>query len=102
MSSTTKDKRIRRIERRAIPELVEAMRNGQISVRMADTLLLLPAEAQLAQLQRRLNEAAQRECKSQLAARTIREYLGRCERIDLEELQGCIREALLLSGVTQA
>jgi hypothetical protein len=81
MSSTTKDKRIRKIERRGTPELVQAMRSGLISVRMADTLLLLPAEQQLAQL----------------VARTIRQYLGRCERIDLEELQGCIREALLLS-----
>jgi hypothetical protein len=94
LSSTTKAKRIRRIERRAIPELVEAMRNGRISVRMADTLLLLPAEAQLAQLQRRLNEAAQRECKSQLAARTIRQYLNGHQKVDLEALRSLIQAAL--------
>jgi hypothetical protein len=44
MSSTTRAKRIRRIETRGSRELLEAMRTGAISVRMADSLLLLPPD----------------------------------------------------------
>jgi hypothetical protein len=46
LSSTTKDKRIRRIERRGSPELVDALRRGLISSRMADSLFYLPHEEQ--------------------------------------------------------
>jgi hypothetical protein len=40
MSSTTKDKRTRRIERRGTRALVQAMLTGQISVRTADSLFI--------------------------------------------------------------
>jgi hypothetical protein len=94
LSSTTKAKRIRRIERRAIPELVEAMRNGQISVRMADTLLYLPPQEQLAFLERRLQAAQQREQKSKAIASVIRSYLDAHKEVDLETLCSLMREAL--------
>jgi hypothetical protein len=102
MGSTTKAKRIRRIERRGTPELVEGMHSGQISVRMADTLLALPAEEQRTQLQRRLAAARERQRRSQLAAQTIRRYLDSAQRIDLSELQRRIREALLPSGIASS
>jgi hypothetical protein len=54
----------------------------------------LPAEEQRAQLQRRLQAAEQRQLKSQVAARVIRDYLGGARRIDLAELQARIRDAL--------
>jgi hypothetical protein len=94
MSSTTKDKRIRRIERRGTPELVQAMRTGQISVRTADSLFYLPAQEQRVQLECRLQAAEQRERRSRLAAGVIRSYLGAHKQIDLEALRSRIREAL--------
>jgi hypothetical protein len=94
LSSTTKAKRIRRIERRAIPELVEAMRNGQISVRMADTLLYLPPQEQLSFLERRFQAAQQREQKSKAIASVIRSYLDAHKEVDLEALCSLMREAL--------
>jgi hypothetical protein len=100
MSSTTKAKRISRIERRGTPQLVEAMRTGKISVRTADSLFYLPAEEQRMQLQRRLQAAEQREHGSQTAARVIRDYLSCTKRVDLGELQRKIRDALLFSSAT--
>jgi hypothetical protein len=94
LSSTTKAKRIRRIKRRAIPELVEAMHKRQISVRVADTLLYLPPQEQLAQLERRLRFAQQRENKSKAIAQTIRTYLDDHQQVDLEELRLLIEGAL--------
>jgi hypothetical protein len=94
MSSTTKVKRISRIERRGTPELVEAMRSGKISVRTADRLFYLLPEEQRVQLQHRLQVAEQRQHRSQTAARVIRDYLGATNRVDLGELQAQIREAL--------
>ena len=99
MSSTTKAKRSRRIERRAIPEIVEAMRSGQISVRMADTLLCLPPEQQRAELERRLRLAQEREQKSKAAASVIRNYLDAHAQIDLEALRLLIRTALSSSVI---
>jgi hypothetical protein len=94
LSSTTKDKRLRRIERRGTPELVAAMRAGQISVRTADSLFYLPPGEQRAQLEHRLAALEQRERRSKAVAATIRSYLDSGQRIDLGELQGRIRSAL--------
>jgi hypothetical protein len=94
MSSTTKDKRIRRIERRGTPELVQAMRTDQISVRTADSLFYLPAEEQRAQLECRLKAIHERERRSKLVAGVIRGYLGTTKRIDLEVLRGLIQGTL--------
>ena len=98
MSSTTKDKRIRRIERRGSPELVQAMRKGQISIRLADSLFYMPAEEQRRELECRLKAVEERQRRSRLVAATIRTYLGTAKRIDLGELQGRIREALASSA----
>jgi hypothetical protein len=101
MGSTTKAKRIARIERRGSPELVDALRRGLISARTADTLFYLSADQQRIQLQRRLAAAKERQRKSQLVAQTIRTYLDSAQRIDLSELQRRIRETLLLSTTAQ-
>jgi len=95
MSSTTKNKRIARIERRGTPALVQAMRTGQISVRTADSLFYLPAVEQRAQLERRLQAAEQRERRSRLAAGVIRSYLESADQIDLGALHSLIQAALL-------
>jgi hypothetical protein len=99
LSSTTKAKRIRRIERRAIPELVEAMRNGRISVRTADTLLYLPPDQQTTELQRRLRLARERERKSNAIAGVIRGYLDAHKEVDLEALRSLIQAALARASV---
>ena len=87
-------KRIRRIQRRAIPEVIAALEAGQISVRMADTLLYLPSEQQRAQLDRRLQAAQQREQKSKAIAGVIRDYLDAHKQVDLEALRSLIQAAL--------
>ena len=94
MGSTTKAKRIRRIERRGSPELVDALHRGLISVRTADSLFYLPLQQQQAQLQRRLAAVQQRQRRSQLAAQTIRSYLDGTQKIDLEALRSLIKGAL--------
>jgi hypothetical protein len=95
MSSTTKATRIRRIETRGTPQLLEAMRTGAISVRTADTLLYLPPDQQVAELNRRLQALQERERKSQTASMVIRRYLDSApKRIDLEELRTLIQTAL--------
>jgi hypothetical protein len=96
MSATTQEKRARRVERRAIPEVVEAVRSGKLSVRLADQLLYLPKAQQKAELDRRLKAVEDRERISATVARTIREYLDCLEgrKVDLGALNLRIREAL--------
>jgi hypothetical protein len=96
MSATTQEKRARRVERRAIPEVAEAVRSGKLSVRLADQLLYLPKAQQKAELERRLKAVEDRERLSATVARTIREYLDSLNgrRVDLVELGKIIREAL--------
>jgi hypothetical protein len=101
LSSTTPAKRLRRIQRRAIPEVVAALEAGQISVRMADTLLYLPPGQQRAQLERRLAAARERQRKSQLVAQTIRRYLDSAQQIDLAALRDLIQAALSGSAIAQ-
>ena len=92
-----KDKRARRIERRATPEVAAAYASGAISARRADTLLYLPVEKQKAELERRLSEARTREHKNRLVADTIRRYLDSLNgrQPDLHQLSGLIKAALL-------
>ena len=97
MSATTQQKRARRVERRAIPEVVEAVRSGKLSVRLADQLLYLPKAQQKSELDRRLTEIAERERKHAIVARTIREYLDTTLKVDLQELNERIRKALAWS-----
>jgi Asp-tRNA(Asn)/Glu-tRNA(Gln) amidotransferase B subunit len=94
MSATTQQKRARRVERRAIPEIVEAVRSGKLSVRLADQLLYLPKAEQKAELERRLKAVADRERISALVAQTIREYLDTTLKVDLQELNERIRDAM--------
>jgi hypothetical protein len=96
MPSPGQTKRISRIRRRAIPAVREAYERGDISAKRADTLLYLPADQQVAELERRLSEAHEREARHRLVSESIRGYLdglnGR--RVDLNELAQRIREAL--------
>ena len=94
MSSTTKDKRIRRIERRGSPELVDALRRGLISVRTADSLFYLSAEGQRTELQRRLDDVRRRQQRSNAIASVIRGYLDAHKQVDLEVLRSLIQAAL--------
>ena len=94
MSATTQAKRLRRVEHRAIPEIVAAVRSGKLSIRLADQLLYLPKAEQKAELTRRLKAAEDRERISATVARTIREYLDTTLKVDLQELNERIREAL--------
>ena len=88
--------RHRRIERRALPEVLEAYRAGQITARRADILLHLPEVEQAAELERRLVLARERERKHRLVAGVIREYLDghNSRRVDLGELAGILRGKL--------
>lgn len=93
MSSTTRDKRLRKVQRRAIPE-VAALQRGQISARRADILLYLPPAQQLAELSRRLQATEERTRKARLAAQVIAGYLDTARQIDLEELRCRLGAAL--------
>jgi hypothetical protein len=94
MATTTK--RHRRIERRASAEVLEAYRAGQITARRADILLYLPAAEQVAELERRLSEARQREESHRTVAMTIRQYLDDLgnRKVDLIELSKLIKEGM--------
>jgi hypothetical protein len=94
MSSTTKAKRIGRIERRGSPELVDALHRGLISVRTADSLFYLPAQEQRAQLEHRLQAVEQRERRSRLTAGVIRRYLDAHQEVDLGVVCSLIEGAL--------
>ncbi len=88
-------KRLRRIERRSLPEALAAYRAGRISARMLDSMLYLSPTEQRAELERRLRIAQERGHKSQLAAQTIRDYLDEVhDRIDLQDSAGRIGQAL--------
>jgi hypothetical protein len=97
MPSATKTatiKRQRRIEKRCIGPVVAALHAGQISPRSADVFLRLTPEKQKVELERRLAEIAERERKHATVAQTIRQYLDTTSKVDLQELNERIREAL--------
>jgi predicted HTH domain antitoxin len=91
-----RDKRQKRIEKRAAPETVQAYRQGLISLRKADQLLYLSPARQRTELERRLSEARERENRNRLVAQTIGTYLRDLgdKRVDLARLSQIIREAL--------
>jgi hypothetical protein len=95
-TTTPTTKRQRRIERRCIAPVVEALHAGQISPRSADVFLRLTPEKQKVELECRLAEIAECERQHAITARTIREYLdglgGR--KVDLVALNQRIREAI--------
>jgi hypothetical protein len=67
---------------------------GEISARSADSFLRLTPPEQAAELERRLSEAHERERIHSTVARTIREYLDTTLKVDLQEINQRIREAL--------
>jgi hypothetical protein len=93
---TQRDKRQKRVERRGLPETVQAYRQGLISLRKADQLLYLSPAKQRMELARILSAAAQRQNASKLIAETIRGYLDNLgdRRLDLNELNRTLKEAL--------
>ena len=96
MSATTQVKRLRRVERRAIPEIVAAVHTGKLSVRLADQLLYLPKAQQKVELERRLALAQERETRNRLVAETVRSYLDTLngQKVDLHQLGKIIQNAL--------
>jgi hypothetical protein len=94
VSATTQEKRARRVERRAIPEIVEAVRVGKLSLRLADQMLYLPRARQRAELQRRLKAIEDRERISARVAAEIRQYLDTHPKVDLLELNQRLKAAI--------
>jgi hypothetical protein len=94
--SSSATRRARRIEKRCIPAVIEALHAGRISARSADAFLRLNPDQQAVELERRLNEAHERERRHRLVADAIKSYLdGLGERkVDLIELAGIIQKAL--------
>jgi hypothetical protein len=97
MPSAGTRKRISRIRRRAIPEVAQAYKDGQISARRADVLLYLPPEEQLTELVRLLSVQEAAQHRSQVAARIIKAHVVAGRR-DLMALQRDLQRAL--SNVT--
>jgi hypothetical protein len=86
MSATTKEKRERRVMARSIPEVLEAVQAGKLSLRLADQMLYLPRAKQRAELRRRLKAIEDRERISARVAGEIRQYLDTHTKVDLLEL----------------
>jgi hypothetical protein len=83
-----------RVMRRGSPELVMALKNGEVSARIADELIrLTPARAKR-ELERRLRAVQERERKSKAIASVIRSYLNGHQKVDLEALRSLIQAAL--------
>ena len=97
MSTTATQKRRSRVERRSPSEVVEAVRDGKVSVSLADKWLRLSPAAQKAKLTRTLDESRVREARHRLVAATIRNYLDGLDggRVDLNKLSETIHQALL-------
>jgi hypothetical protein len=96
MPSAGQLKRLRRVERRSLPEALAAYHAGQLSARTLDSMLYMPREQQQAELTRRLSEARQREENHRTVATAIKQYvddLGE-RKVDLIELSKIIKKAL--------
>jgi hypothetical protein len=96
MASPGQLKRLRRVERRSLPEALAAYHAGQLSARTLDSMLYLPREQQQAELTRRLSEARQREERHRTVATAIKQYLDGLgnQKVDLVELSKIIKKAL--------
>jgi hypothetical protein len=76
MPSQGHTKRLRRLEKRASPEIKAALASGKISPRFADSLLYVPLQEQVARLNGHLAAKEDRERRSQIAAQVIKEHLS--------------------------
>lgn len=96
MSANSAIKRAARIKKRCVPEVTQALRNGEISARSADVFLKLSPKAQQAELDRRLKAVEDREEQHALVARTIKIYLDNLNggKVNLIELTVKIAKAL--------
>ena len=93
MLSPGTKKRINRILKRAIPEVVRAYQEGRISARKADQLLYLSAQEQLAECKRILTAQEDAARRSRIAATVIRQYVHDGKR-DLAGLRKDLQLAL--------
>ena len=84
MLSVGTKKRLSRIHRRALPEVVRVFEDGQISARRADQLLYLEPAQQLAQLQHLLSVREEARRRSKIAAAVIKAHID-SDRRDLRE-----------------
>ena len=87
MSSTTKAKRLRRVEKRSLPEVLDAVHAGKLSPRVADQLLYLSPTRQRVELAKRLRTAEEREQLTHRVAEVIRNYLDHHQTVDLHALR---------------
>ena len=89
-------KRSRRIEKRCIAPVIEALHSGQISPRSADMFLRLTPAEQAQELGRRLALAHEREARNRTVANVIKLYLDHLgdQKVDLIELSKLIKEAM--------
>ena len=98
MLSVGTKKRIARIARRAIPEVLEAYQQGAISARRADTLLYLPPAQQRAELDRILAAQQNGAERSRIAAEVIRHHVDAGRR-DLAVFREDLKMALSSSAL---
>ena len=91
----TKARRLRRLKRYAIPELIAAYDSVQLSLRAAELLSRLPSRQQRTQLANRLQSQRQKDLGERLAAEAIGEYLqDQRGRIQLNAVLDRIIEAI--------
>jgi hypothetical protein len=94
MSATTKEKRARRVMSRSLPETIEAVQSGKLSMRLADQLLYLPPSKQRSELHHRLKAIEDRERIRARVAAEIRQYLDTHPKVDLLELNQRLKAAI--------
>ena len=89
----TRQKRLERLQRTAHPEVVEAYRTGQLSVRNVKAFVRLTPRQQLAELHRRQAAARQYSENCQRVAGIISDYLANSQttRPHLRQLQALLR-----------
>jgi hypothetical protein len=88
--ASNKARRLRRIRRRACPELIHAYEHGELSLRRFDLLSRLPTAKQ-----RRLIAAEKaRSTAATIAAQTIEKLLDETGAVRLPQISAAIREAL--------
>jgi hypothetical protein len=102
MLSAGQKKRLSRIARRAEPEVRAAFESGKISARRADTLLYLPPEEQLIELNCLLAVQAEAARRTRIATAVIKRHID-AGRHDLVALKADLQLALSsLTNLTHA
>jgi hypothetical protein len=90
-----KARRLRRLKRLAIPEVVASLESRELSLRAAELLSRLPSRQQRTQLANRLQSQRQKDLGERLAAEAIGEYLqDQRGRIQLNAVLDRIIEAI--------